>query len=54
MSETSKYAYQDDKQQETSDEFYPPSKAQEKVKSSINSLLVSLNSSRTQLRSHEI
>lgn len=55
MSQPSKFAYQEDKQQqETADDFYPQSRPQEKAKSSINSLVVMLNAKKTQLRSGEI
>lgn len=51
MSDNFKYLNLEDKLPDTSDEFYTPTKTQESTKTTVSSLLVSLNSKKTELKS---
>lgn len=54
MAESSKFTSPEEKMVETSDDYYVPSKSQDLSKSAVNTLMVTLNSKKTKLRSLDI
>jgi hypothetical protein len=52
MSEAYKLTYKEDKLADTSDDFYPTPIKHDYAKTTVNGLVVCLNSKKTQLRSH--
>ena len=51
MAETYKFSSSEEKNQETADDYYPASRTQEHRSTSVNSLQLTLNAQKTQLRS---